>query len=82
MSSRAPAQDPAGEHVDDERDVDYKTELIKMQAPWHTSDEVEIATLTWVDWYNEQRLHGSADNLPPTEYETIHQRSHQPAQAA
>nr|WP_274919522.1 integrase core domain-containing protein [Streptomyces sp. WZ-12] len=58
----------------------FKTETIKPGGPWRTLDDVEIATLTWVDWYNLQRLHNSIGNLPPTEYEAMHYRSHQATQ--
>jgi putative transposase len=47
----------------------YKTELINQQGPWKTMEQVEFATLQWVDWYNHQRLHGSCDKLTPVEYE-------------
>ena len=30
----------------------YKTELIKRRGPWKTLEQVEIATLEWVDWFN------------------------------
>jgi putative transposase len=50
----------------------YKTELINHQGPWKTLDEVEFATLEWVDWYNHARLHGACDRLPPAEYEANH----------
>ena len=39
----------------------YKTELINQQGPWKTMEQVEFATLQWVDWYNHQRLHGSCE---------------------
>lgn len=60
----------------------FKTEVIRRDGPWRTLDDVELATLTWVDWYNNRRLHGSIGDLPPTEYETIHYRSLQTAPAA
>jgi putative transposase len=49
----------------------YKTELIygPNQGPWKTIEEVELATLSWVHWYNTQRIHGYLDNVPPAEYE-------------
>ncbi len=49
----------------------YKTELIygPNQGPWRTVEEVELATLSWVHWYNTQRIHGYLDNIPPAEYE-------------
>jgi putative transposase len=50
----------------------FKTELIRPRGPWHTLDEVELATLGWVDWYNTRRLHSACDNLPPAEYEAFY----------
>jgi len=47
----------------------YKTEQINRGGPWKTIDEVELATLEWVDWYNHRRLHGTCERLPPAEYE-------------
>jgi putative transposase len=47
----------------------YKTELIRRQGPWHTIDEVEIATAEWVDWYNHRRLHQYAGDITPVEAE-------------
>jgi putative transposase len=35
----------------------YKTELIKRRGPWRTMEQVELATLEWVDWWNQHRLH-------------------------
>jgi putative transposase len=37
----------------------YKTELIRRAGPWRTVDDVELATLAWVDWFNNRRLHGT-----------------------
>jgi len=52
----------------------YKTELIRGpdQGPWKTIEEVELATLSWVHWYNKQRLHGYCGDIPPDEYEETH----------
>jgi putative transposase len=47
----------------------YKTELIRRRGPWRTLEHVELATAEWVDWWNQRRLHGATDNLPPAEYE-------------
>jgi putative transposase len=58
----------------------YKTESIKRGGPWRTLDDVEIATLTWVDWYNRQRLHSAIGDLPPAEYEAVYYRSQQATQ--
>jgi putative transposase len=53
----------------------YKTELINMQGPWKTIEQVELATLEWVDWYNHRRLHGACERLPPVEYEQTRERT-------
>src|SRR5215211_3480670 len=50
----------------------YKTELIRRRGPWKGLDQVEYATLEWVDWFNQRRLHGALDHLPPVEYEAAH----------
>ena len=50
----------------------YKTELIRQQGPWRSIDDVEVATLSWVCWFNTVRLHGTLDDVPPTEYEAAH----------
>ena len=47
----------------------YKTELIRQQGPWRGLDDVELATLGWVHWFNNQRLHGTLDDVPPVEFE-------------
>jgi putative transposase len=51
----------------------YKTELINQQGPWKTMEQVEFATLQWVDWYNNERLHGACERLPPAEFERMRQ---------
>jgi len=52
----------------------YKTELVYRpdQRPWRKIGDVELATLSWVHWYNTQRLHGYLDDVPPIEYEEAH----------
>ena len=52
----------------------YKTELINRREPWKTLDQVELATLEWVDWYNHRRLHSACDRLPPVEFEQARDR--------
>jgi putative transposase len=54
----------------------YKTELIKPRGPWRTVDQVEVATLEWVDWFNHRRLYEHCDDMPPVEFEALHY-SHQ-----
>lgn len=50
----------------------YKTELIRRHGPWRTVESVELATLAWVDWWNQRRLHGACDDVPPAEFEARH----------
>ena len=47
----------------------YKTETIRPNGPWRNVDEVEIATLNWVDWFNQRRLFGPIGYVPPVEFE-------------
>ena len=34
----------------------YKTEVIRHRGPWKQIEDVEYATLEWVDWFNHRRL--------------------------
>jgi len=36
---------------------------------WDDVDHLELATLGWVHWFNEARLHGYCGDIPPAEYE-------------
>ena len=62
----------------------FKTELIRGPArpgPWRTVEDVELATLSWVHWYNTGRLHGYLGDVPPAEFEAAFyatQRTDQP----
>ncbi len=60
----------------------YKTELIRRRGPWKGLDDVEYATLEWVDWFNHRRLLEPIGHLPPAEYETNHYRQTSPATEA
>jgi len=50
----------------------YKTEVIRKRGPWKTIDEVEYATLEWVDWFNHRRILEPIGNIPPAEYELMY----------
>ncbi len=50
----------------------YKTEVIRPQGPWRNLDEVEYATLEWVDWFNHRRLLGPIGDIPPVEFEQLY----------
>jgi len=49
----------------------YKTECVYGPDTngWDDVDELELATLSWVHWFNEERLHGHCDDVPPAEFE-------------
>jgi putative transposase len=55
----------------------YKAELIGRQGPWRTAEQVELATLAWVQWWNQRRLHGAIGDIPPAEHEAIYYRQRQ-----
>ncbi|WAC69400.1 IS3 family transposase [Microbacterium sp. SL75] len=44
-----------------------KTELIRQRGPWRTVEQVELATLEWVWWWDNSRLHGELDMRTPVE---------------
>ena len=47
----------------------YKTEVIRRRGPWRGVDDVELATLTWVAWYNADRLLEPLGYVAPGEFE-------------
>jgi putative transposase len=54
----------------------FKTELIKPGGPWRTVEQVEIATLEYIDWFNHRRLFEACGDIPPVELEAAHYRQH------
>jgi putative transposase len=64
----------------------YKWELIYPKGPWRGLDDVEFATLTYVDWFNHRRLHGEIEPGPgfttPAAFEAAHYRQTVPADLA
>jgi transposase InsO family protein len=52
----------------------FKTEAVGRRSPFlagplRTIDDVKYATVAWVDWYNNRRLHSLLNSVPPDEYE-------------
>jgi putative transposase len=47
----------------------YKTEVIRRRGPWRSLETVELATLEWVEWFNNRRLLEPIGNIPPAEAE-------------
>ncbi len=61
----------------------YKTEIIHRRGPWRHLEHVEFATLEWVDWFNKRRLLEPIGNIPPAEFEQLHEHNqHTPALVA
>lgn len=58
----------------------YKAELIYHEGPWTSADHVEWATLTYVHWFNNKRLHGEIGMVPPAEFEDAYYRDARPVE--
>ena len=54
----------------------FKTELINPGGPWHTTEQLEAATLHYVHWFNHHRLLESNGDLPPIQLEQTYYRLH------
>jgi transposase InsO family protein len=50
----------------------YKAEVIHRRGPWKTRESVELATLEWVSWFNNQRRLEPIGYVPPAEYEAYY----------
>ena len=57
----------------------YKAELIRRRGPWKGLDEVEYATLEWVDWFNHRRLLQPIGHVPPAEFEAAYHHREDPS---
>jgi transposase InsO family protein len=61
----------------------YKAEVIRRKGPWRNLEQVEFATLEWIDWFNHRRLFGPIGNVPPVEFEAMYDAGREaPAMAA
>ena len=58
----------------------YKTELVYHHGPWSRLEDIELATLEWVWWFNNHRLLKPIGLVPPAEFEEVYYRElHTPA---
>ena len=57
----------------------FKAELVHLHGPWRTRTQLEAAIISWVDWYNQTRLHGEIGDIPPAEHQTAWYRQHNDA---
>jgi putative transposase len=53
----------------------YKAEVIHRRLSWQTVEAVELATLTWVAWFNNHRLLEPIGYIPPAEAEANYYRA-------
>jgi putative transposase len=54
----------------------YKAECVKLEGPWRTVDQLELATCAWVEYWNNHRLHSAIGYLTPTEFEAAYHQQH------
>lgn len=52
----------------------YKTECVRHDAPFRGVDDLELATLSSVHWFNTNRLHSALDYATPVEHEQDYYR--------
>jgi putative transposase len=50
----------------------FKTELITDRV-WQTRGQLELAIVSYVAWFNQQRLHSALGDIPPAEHEALHE---------
>jgi len=55
----------------------YKTEVVRRNGPWRGIEDVEFATLEWVDWFNHRRLLSSIGDMPPAEFEALYYKNNE-----
>lgn len=49
----------------------FKTELIAERS-WRTRTQLELAVVSYIAWFNNDRLHESLGDLPPAEFEDLY----------
>lgn len=50
----------------------FKTQVIHRRGPRRSFESVEVATLEWVDWFNNRRRLQPIGNIPPAEAEAAY----------
>lgn len=58
----------------------YKTECVRPDGPFRSVDELELATLSWVHWFNTDRLHSALAYATPIEHEQAYHHQNDPRQ--
>ncbi len=60
----------------------YKAELTYKEGPWCGLGDIEQATLTWVDCFNNRRLLRPIGDRPPAEYDMFYYQQTEPSKPA
>jgi len=60
----------------------FKTELVRNLGPWTGTEDLEFATMAWVDWWNNRRLLEPIGMIPPVEAEANYYSKNVPAAVA
>ena len=50
----------------------FKTGLIADRV-WRSRSQLELAIVAYVGWFNHQRLHSALADVPPAEFEALHE---------
>jgi len=56
----------------------YKRELIDFEEGWEGVDDVMMATMEWVSWYNEERIHSYCGDMAPKKFEELYYKAQEP----
>lgn len=54
----------------------YKSKVFYHRGLWHEQDDIEHATLEWVQWYNEGWPYAELAYLSPKAYKERHMEAH------
>jgi putative transposase len=54
----------------------FKTELYRPRGPWRGLNDLELAAMDYIDWFNHRRLHGELGLIPPADKEALYYRHH------
>lgn len=60
----------------------YKNECVKIDGPFKTVEELDLATLGWMHWFNENQLHSSIGYITPIEIEQHYRETNLPTAIA
>ncbi len=55
----------------------FKTELITNRV-WHSRNQLELAIVEYISWFNDSRLHENLDDRPPSEIEELYAEKTRP----